>query len=37
MSAQVDEYRRQCKPLRRFCRLFDSKALVRKSDALKKG
>jgi hypothetical protein len=35
--AQVDEYRRQCKALRRFSRLFDSKVLVRKSDTLTEG
>ena len=34
ICSEVDDYSRQCKGLKRFCRLFDSKALVRKSDAL---
>jgi hypothetical protein len=37
VCTEVDAYRRQCIALRRFCRLFDSKALVRKSDALSEG
>ena len=34
ISAEVDDYCAKCKPLKRLCRVFDSKALVKKSDHL---
>ncbi len=34
ISAEIEEYGAKCKPLRRLCRVFDTKALVRKSDQL---
>jgi hypothetical protein len=35
ISAELDDYCNKCKRLKTFCRLFDSKALVKKSEVLK--
>ncbi len=34
ISAEVDDYCSKCKHLRTYCRLFDSKALVKKSEVI---
>ncbi len=34
ISAELDVYSSQCKTLKRYCRVFDTKALVKKSDNL---